>query len=235
MIALARDVDFIIADRSTPVPGEIFAGLPRLKVVMRSAIDIRNIDVAAASQAGVLVTHAEAGFVPSVVELTVGLLVDLSRGVSRAVADYQAGRKPEIRVGRQIGRQHDRHHRLRPHLARARAGAAGDGRESAGGRSLCPARRPAPAQAAAGRPAGPGRHRDLPRHRQRGDRELDERSGVRAHEAGCLLHQHVARQPCRRGGPGQGLDRGPSSPAPPWMSAAHPIRCRRPNWRGCRT
>ena len=103
VIAAARDVDYIIADRSTPVPGEIFAGLPKLRVVMRSAIDIRNIDVAAASKAGVLVTHAEAGFVQSVIELTLGLLVDLSRGVSRAVADYQAGRKPEIRVGRQLG------------------------------------------------------------------------------------------------------------------------------------
>src|SRR5688500_19056318 len=103
VIAMARGVDFIIADRSTPVPGEVFASLPGLKVVMRSAIDIRNIDVAAASQAGVLVTHAEAGFVQSVVELTLGLLVDLSRGVSRAVADYQAGRMPEIKVGRQLG------------------------------------------------------------------------------------------------------------------------------------
>ena len=96
-------MDFIIADRSTPVPAEVFASLPGLKVVMRSAIDIRNIDVAAASQAGVLVTHAEAGFVQSVIELTLGLLVDLSRGVSRAVADYQAGRMPEIKVGRQLG------------------------------------------------------------------------------------------------------------------------------------
>ncbi len=103
VIAMARGVDFIIADRSTPVPGEVFASLPGLKVVMRSAIDIRNIDVAAASQAGVLVTHAEAGFVQSVIELTLGLLVDLSRGVSRAVADYQAGRMPEIKVGRQLG------------------------------------------------------------------------------------------------------------------------------------
>jgi D-3-phosphoglycerate dehydrogenase len=103
IIAAARDADLIIADRSTAVPGEVFAGLPGLKVVMRSAIDIRNIDVAAASKAGILVTNAEAGFVQSVIELTLGLLVDLSRGVSRSVADYQAGRKPEIRVGRQIG------------------------------------------------------------------------------------------------------------------------------------
>ena len=102
LIAAARDVDLIIADRSTPVPGEVFAGLPRLRVVMRSAIDIRNIDVSAASAAGVLVTHAEAGFVKSVVELTLGFLVDLSRGISRAAADYHADRMPEIKVGRQL-------------------------------------------------------------------------------------------------------------------------------------
>ena len=103
VIEAAREVDLIIADRATAVPGEIFAGLPKLRALMRSAIDIRNIDVDAASRAGVLVTNAEAGFVQSVVELTVGFLVDLSRGVSRATADYHAGRLPEIRVGRQLG------------------------------------------------------------------------------------------------------------------------------------
>jgi D-3-phosphoglycerate dehydrogenase / 2-oxoglutarate reductase len=102
LIAAAQDADFIIADRSTPVPAEVFENLPRLKVVMRSAIDIRNIDQAAASTAGVLVTHAEAGFVPSVVELTVGFLVDLSRGISRASTQYRDGQKPEISVGRQL-------------------------------------------------------------------------------------------------------------------------------------
>lgn len=102
LIAAARGVDFIIADRATAVPGEVFAGLPRLKVVMRSAIDIRNIDQAAASQAGVLVTHAEAGFVKSVVELTVGFLVDLSRGITRAATRYRQGQKPEIKVGQQL-------------------------------------------------------------------------------------------------------------------------------------
>ena len=102
LIAAASNVDCIIADRSTPVPAEVFASLPKLKVVMRSAIDIRNIDQRAASTAGVLVTHAEAGFVPSVVELTVGFLVDLSRGISRASTQYREGRMPEIRVGRQL-------------------------------------------------------------------------------------------------------------------------------------
>jgi D-3-phosphoglycerate dehydrogenase len=102
VIAAARDADFIIADRATPIPAEVFAGLPKLEAVMRSAIDIRNIDVAAASRAGVLVTHAGAGFVPSVVELTMGFLVDLSRGISRASTRYREGRIPGIEVGRQL-------------------------------------------------------------------------------------------------------------------------------------
>jgi D-3-phosphoglycerate dehydrogenase len=102
LIAAARGVELIVADRATAVPAEVFAGLPNLRVVMRGAVDIRNIDVAAASQAGILVTQAGAGFVKSVVELALGFLVDLSRGISRATAEYQAGRLPEIRVGRQL-------------------------------------------------------------------------------------------------------------------------------------
>lgn len=103
LIAAAKDVDLVIVDRSTPVPGEVFAGFPKVHAVMRTAVDIRNIDVEAASAAGILVTRAEPGFVQSVVELALGFLVDLSRGVSRATASYHAGEKPEIRVGRQLG------------------------------------------------------------------------------------------------------------------------------------
>jgi len=84
VIWMARGVDFIVADRATAVPALVFESLPGLRAVMRSAIDIRNIDVAAATKAGVLVTQAEAGFVTSVVELTLGFLVDLSRGITRA-------------------------------------------------------------------------------------------------------------------------------------------------------
>lgn len=103
VIGMARGVDFIVADRATAIPAIVFESLPGLRAVMRSAIDIRNIDVGAASTAGVLVTHAEAGFVKSVVELTLGFLVDLSRGITRAATSYHEGSKPEIKVGRQLG------------------------------------------------------------------------------------------------------------------------------------
>jgi D-3-phosphoglycerate dehydrogenase len=102
LIEAARDVDLIVADRLTEGAGEIFARLPKLRAFVRCAVDIRNIDVEAASAAGVLVTRAGPGFVLSVAELAIGYLVDLSRGISRAVTDYHAGRQPEVVMGRQL-------------------------------------------------------------------------------------------------------------------------------------
>jgi D-3-phosphoglycerate dehydrogenase len=102
LIEAARDVDIIVADRLTEGRGEIFPYLPKLRAFVRCAVDIRNIDVEAASAAGVLVTRAGPGFVQSVAELALGFLVDLSRGISRATADYHAGRMPEVLMGRQL-------------------------------------------------------------------------------------------------------------------------------------
>ena len=102
LIEAADDVDIIVADRLTAGPGEIFPALPKLRAFVRCAVDIRNIDVDAASAAGILVTRAGPGFVQSVAELALGFMVDLSRGVSRATADYHAARKPEIIMGRQL-------------------------------------------------------------------------------------------------------------------------------------
>ena len=102
LIDAARDVDIIVADRLTEGPGGIFPRLPKLRAFVRCAVDIRNIDVEAASAAGVLVTRAGPGFVQSVAEIALGFMVDLSRGISRATADYHAGRKPEVMMGRQL-------------------------------------------------------------------------------------------------------------------------------------
>ena len=102
LIEAAKDVDIIVADRVTEGQGEIFPHLPRLRAFVRCAVDIRNIDVAAASAEGVLVTRASPGFVSAVAELALGFMVDLSRGISRTTADYHLGRTPEVRMGRQL-------------------------------------------------------------------------------------------------------------------------------------
>jgi D-3-phosphoglycerate dehydrogenase len=102
LIAAAGGCDLIVADRATALPKPTFDALPMLKAALRCAVDIRNIDVAAASSHGVLVTRAKPGFVESVTELVFGFLVDLNRGVSRAAAAFQAGRVPAAEMGRQL-------------------------------------------------------------------------------------------------------------------------------------
>lgn len=102
LVAAARGAQIIVADRNTPGAGVVFEKSPDLVAFTRVAVDIRNIDVAAASAQGVLVTRASAGFVPAVTELVMGFLVDLSRGVSRATASYHSGTVPPALMGRQL-------------------------------------------------------------------------------------------------------------------------------------
>jgi D-3-phosphoglycerate dehydrogenase len=102
LIKAAGDCDFIVSYRQSPAPAELFERLPRLIAFLRCAIDIRNIDVAAASKAGVLVTQASAGFITSVSEMVLGFLVDLSRGITRSTIEYRAGRVPQPVMGREL-------------------------------------------------------------------------------------------------------------------------------------
>lgn len=102
LAALARDCDVIISYRQTPGDEALFAGLPQLKAFVRCAIDIRNIDVPAASRHGVLVTQASAGFVVSVSEWILGVMIDLSRHISASTALYHAGQPVPARMGREL-------------------------------------------------------------------------------------------------------------------------------------
>ncbi|MGI4797436.1 MAG: NAD(P)-dependent oxidoreductase [Janthinobacterium lividum] len=102
LIAAARGARIIVADRAVPAPAALFATLPELVAFCRGAVDIRTVDVAAATAAGVLVTRASPGFVSAVCELIIGLAIDLCRGVSNSVASYRAGVQPPVRMGRQI-------------------------------------------------------------------------------------------------------------------------------------
>jgi len=102
LIEAAHDCDLIVSYRQSPGPAELFERLPKLVAFLRCAIDIRNVDVAAASKAGVLVTQASAGFVTSVTELVLGFLVDLSRGVTESAHWYHHGRVPKAKMGREL-------------------------------------------------------------------------------------------------------------------------------------
>ena len=98
----AGDAQIVVADRQTPAPAAFFDAMPGLQAICRVAVDIRNIDVEAATRNGILVTQATPGFINSVAELGIGMMVDLGRHVSDSVQGYRAGQVPKARMGRQL-------------------------------------------------------------------------------------------------------------------------------------
>jgi D-3-phosphoglycerate dehydrogenase / 2-oxoglutarate reductase len=106
LIAAAAGCQVIVSDRQTPGPAELFAASPHLAAFLRCAMDIRNVDVAAASAAGVLVTRASAGFGTAVAEWVLGVMIDLGRGISRSVLAYRSGEQPPVRMGRELRGAH---------------------------------------------------------------------------------------------------------------------------------
>jgi len=102
LVSAAQGCDLIVSYRQSPGPATVFERLPKLIAFLRCAIDIRNVDVAAASKAGVLVTQASAGFVTAVAEQVFGSLIDLSRGITRSAELYHRNEVPGARMGREL-------------------------------------------------------------------------------------------------------------------------------------
>lgn len=103
LVDAAQQTQLIVCDRETPGFAEAFDRLSTLVAFLRVAVDIRNIDVAAASRNGILVTHASPGFAAAVAEWILGAMVDLARHLTDYAAEYRAtGRKPAARMGRQL-------------------------------------------------------------------------------------------------------------------------------------
>ena len=99
----ARGCAVIVSDRMTPGSASFFDQAPDgLIAFLRCAVDIRNVDVDAASRHGILVTRATPGFAASVAELGIGMMIDLARGVSASVGAYRSGQAPVARMGRQL-------------------------------------------------------------------------------------------------------------------------------------
>ena len=102
LIGAATGCSLIVADRETPGTAELFRRSPTLVAFTRCAVDIRNVDVAAASEEGILVTRAGPGFIASVAEWVIGAMIDLCRGVTDATVAYRTGRLQVPRMGREL-------------------------------------------------------------------------------------------------------------------------------------
>jgi D-3-phosphoglycerate dehydrogenase len=102
LIEAAAGCEIVVAHRATPMAAAVLDRLPDLIALLRPAVDIRTIDVKAASLNGVLVANGPPSFVPSTAEMVLALMLDLARNVSVSTLDYHAGHDPQTRLGRQL-------------------------------------------------------------------------------------------------------------------------------------
>jgi D-3-phosphoglycerate dehydrogenase / 2-oxoglutarate reductase len=85
------DVDAILVRSATQVDAEALKAAKNLKVVARAGVGLDNVDVDAATQAGVMVVNAPTSNIVSAAELAVALLLASARNISPAHAALRQG------------------------------------------------------------------------------------------------------------------------------------------------
>jgi D-3-phosphoglycerate dehydrogenase / 2-oxoglutarate reductase len=91
LLPALADVDAVIVRSATTIDAEAIAHAPKLRVVARAGVGLDNVDVDAATKAGVMVVNAPASNVVSAAEHAVALLLALARNVPQAMASLQSG------------------------------------------------------------------------------------------------------------------------------------------------
>jgi len=84
-------VDAVIVRSATRIDAEALAQAPNLRVVARAGVGLDNVDVEAATKAGVMVVNAPSSNTVSAAEHAVGLLLAVARNVPQAMASLKAG------------------------------------------------------------------------------------------------------------------------------------------------
>ncbi len=87
---LVADAECWIAG-TEPIGRSVLEAAPKLKLVARVGVGLDSVDLDACRERGVLVSWTPEAPAPSVAELTMGLLVDLARDVTRADRAIRAG------------------------------------------------------------------------------------------------------------------------------------------------
>ena len=91
LLPALADVDAVIVRSSTRIDAEALAHAPNLRVVARAGVGLDNVDVEAATKAGVMVVNAPSSNIVSAAEHAVGLLLATARNVPQAMASLKAG------------------------------------------------------------------------------------------------------------------------------------------------
>ena len=87
-----RDADALVVRSATKVTAQLLASAARLRVIGRAGTGVDNVDLAAATEKGVVVMNTPGGNAQSVAEHTMALLLALARRIPQADASMKQGR-----------------------------------------------------------------------------------------------------------------------------------------------
>ena len=89
--AVGRAVRALIVRNQTPVTAELIAAAEKLEIIARAGVGLDNVDVEAASRAGIVVAFTPSQNSLSVAELTLGLMLALVRKIAAADRHVKGG------------------------------------------------------------------------------------------------------------------------------------------------
>lgn len=91
LLSAIADVDAILVRSATQVDAEAIAAAKKLKVIARAGVGLDNVDIKAATQAGVMVVNAPTSNIVSAAELTIGHILSLARHIPAASSALKNG------------------------------------------------------------------------------------------------------------------------------------------------
>jgi len=99
LLPALADVDAVLIRSATKIDAEALAAARNLKVVARAGVGLDNVDVDAATKAGVMVVNAPTSNITSAAELAVGLLLACARNIAPANEALKNGAWKRSRYG----------------------------------------------------------------------------------------------------------------------------------------
>jgi D-3-phosphoglycerate dehydrogenase len=86
------DCDALVVRSAVKVNKDVLAKAPRLRVIGRAGVGVDNVDLPAATEAGVLVMNTPGGNAISVAEHTLALMLSMARSIPQATFSTKAGK-----------------------------------------------------------------------------------------------------------------------------------------------
>lgn len=86
------DCEALIVRSAVKVTADVLAKAPKLRAIGRAGVGVDNVDLSAATEAGVLVMNTPGGNAVSVAEHTLALMLSMARSVPQASASTRSGK-----------------------------------------------------------------------------------------------------------------------------------------------